>query len=132
MPPGVDPLIVLQDPIVLVAAAVVLLALWRFSGLRKRRLRKHRATLRARAGRAESLRERHALMQQWNELGGLRERERAGRQRSAREDGQKARAAGRPISANPYRHGLWGEGRQWKRGWRSVDRHIRWIHRHRD
>lgn len=126
-----DPLFYLRDPIVLVAVVVVLVVVWQLSGLRTRRLRRKRADLRARAGRTDNPRERHALMLQWSELGGLREHERASRRRSAREAGQKARAAGRPLSANPYRHALWGPGRRWRRGWKSVDRNIRWIRRHR-
>ncbi|HEX9841854.1 MAG TPA: hypothetical protein VGC20_03850 [bacterium] len=121
----------LSDPILWLFLAVIALIVYRLSGARRRLLRRRRAALRVQASRADSLRERRELMLKWNELGGLRERERLARQRSAREQGQKARAAGRPLSANPYAHGLWGNGRLWKRGWKAVDRHIRWIERHR-
>jgi hypothetical protein len=94
-------------------------------------MQRRRAALRVQARRAASPRQRHELMQQWQELGGRRDRERSHRLRAAREEGQKARAIGWPLSANPYGHGLWGPGRFWKRGWKSVDRQIRWIERHR-
>lgn len=121
----------LQDPIVLLAGVLVAGVAWRLSGARTRRLRRQRAALRVRARHAASPRERRELMLQWNELGGLRERERGQRHRAAREEGQKARAAGRPLRANPYLHAWWGPGRLWKRGWQSVERRIRWLESHR-
>jgi hypothetical protein len=121
----------LGDPIFLLLGAVVLLLAWRLSGVRSRRLRKRRAQLRRQAREEASPRRRHELMQHWNELGGLREIRRGEEKRQARDQGSRARAGGRPLSANPYGHGLWGKGRQWKLGWKSVDRNIRWIERHR-
>lgn len=131
MPYAQDPLLLLKDPIFILAGVVLLLVIYRFSSLHRARQRKRRASLRVRARHAENPRERRELMLQWNEMGGLRDHKRARQSRSAREQGQKARAAGRPLSANPYRHSLWGDGRLWKLGWRSVDRNIRWIERRR-
>jgi len=131
MPPGEGYWHLLQEPLLWLALALLALGVWRLSGVRQRRLRRHRAQLRVRARRAATPRERRELMLQWSELGGLREHERATRKRSAREEGQKARVAERPLSANPYRHSLWGPGRLWKHGWQAVDRHIRWIEQHR-
>ncbi len=121
----------LQDPIALVALGVLLLIAYRLSGLHRRRQRRQRARLRVEARHAENPRERRDLMLAWNELGGLRELRRGAEARSAREEGQKARAAGRPRTANPYGLGLWGKARRWRLGWKAVDRNIRWIHRHR-
>jgi len=123
--------IYLREPVVWLLFALVGLLMYRLSGVRKRRLRKHRAALRLRAARAATPRERRELMLQWNELGGLKEHARRQRRVSAREEGQKARAAGRSRSANPYGHSLWGEGRLWKQGWKSVDHNIRWIRKRR-
>jgi hypothetical protein len=131
MPQGEEFRLILQDPLLWLAGVLLALGVWRLSGARQRRLRRRRAQLRVRAGRAATLRERHELMQQWSELGGLREHARVSRLRAAREDGQKARAAGSPLSANPHPHSFWGPGRLWKRGWQAVDRHIRWIEQHR-
>ena len=133
-PEGILPY--LADPAVwlllLALAATAGLLAYRLSGARARRLRQRRAALRRRAGRAASPRERRELMQQWHELGGLHEHRRGERLSAAMEQGRKARGEGRALSANPYGHGLWGTGRSWKRGWQSVDRHIRWIHRQRN
>ena len=121
----------LAEPIMqlLVLLFVLLLGVgvYRLSGLRRRRLRRRRASLRKQAARAETPRERRTLMLQWSELGGLDDYQRAARRDSAREDGRKARTAGQPLSANPFGHGLWGAGRQWKQGWRMVDQNIRWL-----
>jgi hypothetical protein len=121
----------LSDPVLWLVVGVLALLAWRLSGVRKRRLRKRRAALRVQARRTASPRQRRELMLAWHELGGLREHARSQRQRTAREQGQKARAAGRPLSANPYPHSLWGEGRLWKQGWMSVDQRVRWIRQHR-
>ncbi len=132
-PEGILPY--LADPVVwlllLALAGLAGLLTYRLSSVRARRLRSRRAALRVRAGRAPSLRERRELMQQWHELGALLEQLRSERLGAAQEQGRKARGEGRPLAANPYRHSLWGAGRSWKRGWQSVDRHIRWIHRQR-
>jgi hypothetical protein len=123
--------LLLREPVLWLVVATLGLLAWRWSGVRKRRLRQRRASLRLRARQAETPRERRELMLQWSELGGLREHARVQGQRNARAEGQRARATGRPLSANPYRHALWGPGRLWKRGWKSVDRQIRWIRKHR-
>lgn len=119
------------DPIFLIPTALLVLLFWRLSGFRTRRLRKKRARLRVAAKQAVSLKDRHRLMMEWKELGGLKEYRKGTTRRGVRAEGQKARVQGRPMSANPYGLGLLGQGRQWKRGWRSVDHHVRWIESHR-
>ena len=119
------------DPLIILPAALVMLLVWQLSGMRKRRLRRKRAQLRLAAHQADTLQKRHQLMMEWKELGGLKEYRRGAQRRGVREEGQKARVQGRPLSANPYGTGWWGQGRQWKRGWQTVERHIRWIESHR-
>lgn len=120
-----------HDPIVwLLVIALAALAYYLSTG-RRERLRRRRAALRAKARRTTSPRERRELMLQWRELGGGQDQTRSLRQRDARAQGQKARAAGQTRWANPYLQSLWGRGRRWHNGWASVDRNIRWIERQR-
>ena len=119
------------DPIFLVAVAIALLVIYRFSGIRTRRLRRQQAALHVQATRETNPIRRRELLQQWSELGGPRESRRTFDRRRVRDQGQKARVSGKARSANPYPHSLWGGGRLWKLGWKSVDRNIKWIERQR-
>ena len=112
-------------------ALLVLWLVYRFSGLRQRLLQRRARRILAQAARAESPRRRRELLLHLQETGAPPESRRAQVRRSAREEGRRARTAGRPRSANPYLISLWGKGREWKAGWRSVDRNVRWLHRQR-
>ncbi len=117
----------LLDPIFLVVAAVALWVIYRFSGIRTWRLRRQQAALHVQATRETNPSRRRELLQQWSELGGPQESKRTFDRRRVRDQGQKARVSGKPRSANPYPHSLWGRGRLWKLGWKAVDRNIKWI-----
>lgn len=132
MTPAEGLLVFLHDPIVWLLLLVLALLAYHFSGGRRRRLNRRRVALRAQVRHAATPRQRREALQQWRELGGVRERRRGQAQRDARAQGQQARAAGRTRWANPYRQSWWGSGRLWRSGWEAVDRNIRWIEKRRD
>jgi len=119
-------------PIVALLALLIAWLSWRLSGIPAKKHLQKMAALKAAYHRENNPRRKHQLMMEWNEMGGHK----YGRQElERREDtgmGQRARAEGLPLSANPFRHSLWGRGRNWSKGWRAVDRNIRWIHQHRE
>ncbi len=127
---------VLLDPVVLIVAALAVLALvWRFSGFRNRKIGGELASLRARAMEETNPRKRQEILQRFHELGGVKETQRMQARQSAKDDGRKARMNGRSRFANPYNPlglGLWGRGRLWLQGWKSVEQNIRWIEKHRE
>ena len=124
------------DPAVLIVLALVVLALvWRFSGYRNRKVGGELSRLRDRAKEETSPRKRQEILQRFHELGGVKETQRAQAKQSAKDEGRKARMDGRSRFSNPYHPfnlGLWGKGRLWRQGWKSVEQNIRWIEKHRE
>lgn len=122
----------LSEPILwLAVGGLAALALWRMSGFRKRRLQRRLTRLQIQVRRESNPRKRQELLQRWQELGGPRAARHTLSRQSARSKGQKARMEGRPGSSNPFGTRWWGEGRSWRKGWKSVERNIRWIENHR-
>lgn len=120
-----------MKPIVWLLLALALWVAWLLSGIPRRRRRRERARLLARAQRESSPLRRRALLLQAHELGSPRSDARELERQAVRQQGQQARSAGLPLSTNPYGRGLWGKARTWKEGWLSVERQIRWIEKHR-
>ena len=81
------------DPIFILAAAVALFVIYRFSGIRTWRLRRQQAALHVQATRETNPSRRRELLQQWSELGGPRESKRTFDRRRVRDQGQKARVS---------------------------------------
>lgn len=120
------------DPLVLALLVLALAGLgWRFSGFRKRKVRRELARLSALAKQETNPRKRQEMLHRFQEIGGVGESKRIQATRSAVDEGAKARMNGRSRIANPYGLGLWGRARQWRKGWKSVDQNIRWIQSHR-
>ena len=88
-----------------------------------------KAALERQLRRETDPRRRTELMSRWNDLGGYAESKRKFQTKLLRKAGQEAHMRGEPASANPYLFSVWGRGRQWKEGWKSVEQNVRWLRR---
>ncbi len=116
-----------MDPTVGLAIAAAGWAIYWLSGVpgRRRQAKKRRLLIRLR--NETDPQRRQQLLLRWYGLNGQQGAKPALRAGLVGLMGQDARRRGKPISANPYRNRIWGRGKQWKAGWRSVDRHVRWV-----
>lgn len=120
-----------MDPLYLIPPALAALLFYRFSGARRKKLRRKRALLWRQYQRERNAARKLALLGELRAVGLVKESKRALRRREAVSQGQEARSAGQTLHANPYRLRRWGRGRLWRQGWFAVERNIRWIERHR-
>ena len=88
--------------------------------------------LRAQAKEETNPRKRQKILQRFHELGGVKETQRIQAKQSAKDEGRKARMNGKSRFSNPHGLGLWGKGKLWAEGWKSVEQNIRWIEKHRE
>ena len=125
-----------SDPLFLLLLGVAVLLLYRLISRPGRNRRQRLEQLRLQAAREPHPARRRELVMEWNEMGGYSQEKKTREEKAARILGQKARISGEPVSANPFGTmplgiALGGQGKQWRQGWKSVDRNIRWLARKR-
>ncbi len=118
--------------LLIVAALALPWPLWWVLRRARRQRRLRRARLAAAARRETDPQKRREMLLRWNDMGGGDAAKRAMRRNAIREQGQQARTRGEPLTANPYPITFWGRGRQWKAGWKSVEKQVRWLESHRE
>lgn len=121
----------LGEPFILIILALLVWLGYLATGHGARRKKRKRDDLQRQALREAEPAKRRELLMAWNEMGGLEQKRVEVRKRAIRAQGQKARISGQSASDNPFPSQWWGYGKQWRRGWKGVDRNIRWLYKQR-